>query len=172
MTTRTQPDYLLRNGLFCLNETGHEVIEHLRQVKAAAARLEKSWAGAYFAKFFISHAWLAGFRLRLTAYFETGDEGEQYRTSSLSVDEVTQLAGIEVAPELMSGGEFDAGFAADILQDQLDEYGLDVFTAFFEDGNPGELTLSVQRSAFDTLLEAPEIEGTAAFSALFREWSV
>lgn len=172
MNTQIQPDYLLQNGRFCLNNAGHAAYERAQEAKAETARLARSWAGAYFARFFFSHAWLSSFELRISVYYETGDEGEQYRNCLLQVDKVIQVAGIQVTPEVLSGGEFDADLAADFLQAEFDDYGEEVFAAFFKESTSGELTLNVQRSALDTLLGAQEIEGTAAFAALFREWSV
>jgi len=164
-----EADHLVgADGWIVLTETGKDIIQAYRDAERAHDRLQQSWAGAYLVALFKRHPWLQSLRITLTATAEYNDEGGSYRSVSNSVANVLPVPGAELPGSVLFDGVFDSIEATSVIEAELDDNDLDLYTSFrTEYDDFGELELVLNRDAASTLLQGSTVSGAQAFDAWF-----
>ena len=106
----------------------------------------------------------------MTASAEYNDQGSTYRSISAAVTEVLPVPGVALPKSLVHEGAFDDIGAIGLIEEDLDDNGYDLYTAF--NGAPDDcddLVLNVNRSAIAHLLHGAPVSGAAAYLALFAQ---
>jgi hypothetical protein len=128
--------------------------------------VERSFAGARIAKFFKEYPWLGTLTFALTAEAEYDDQGGYFRGVSAHVSNLS-VADEASPPELIDGEEFDLGWVADGLSDELQEDAESVYAAFGDEYGYEDFEFTVKRDQIADLLAGAEINGATAFGRFF-----
>ncbi|MGA3983468.1 hypothetical protein ACI2VE_20065 [Ralstonia nicotianae] len=150
MTHSSEPDYVLKDGKLDLNAAGRDLTERMSEMSRAVERLNRSLTGAFIASLFVDRPCLASFRLSIERSHEFDDSGGTYRCYRSTVSEVVGVDAARIPVELEEAIE-------------CHEWN------FFECGRgqgDATVTLTFRRCDLAHLLDLPEIEGTAACTAL------
>jgi hypothetical protein len=165
--TPESADYLVdAGGSIRINEAGSGVVRAFRDAERAYDQLQLAWAGACLAGLFIRHSWLQSLRITLTATAEYNDEGGSYRSVSNSVAQVQPVPGVPLPASMLDQGEFDGAWAAQLIEIDLDEIDLDLYSSIRTDYDDcGELVLTPSRTLLDAMPGGGPTSGAEAYRA-------
>ncbi len=165
MKHSSEPNYVLKDGKLDLNAAGRDLTARMSEMGRAVERLNRSWTGAFIASLFVERPWLASFRLSIERSHEFDDSGGTYLCYWSTVSGVVCAEAARIPAELCEQGALDEALAAADLEDAIECHERNFFEFGRGEGD-GKVTLPFRRCDLAHLLDHPEIEGTAACSAL------
>ncbi len=171
MSDGSKADYVVKaGGEVRQNDRVRPLVDQIHEMDKARDLIDAAWCGARIAGLFKKHDWLDSFTLHLDACSEGDDHGGFYRSVSLHVRDTKHREGKQVPQEVLDGDTFDADFAADLLEQELQDDEHSIYAAFVDDGEYADLSMQVQRREISDLLGEPEVSGREAFKRLFPEY--
>ena len=156
------------DGLILMDDGASRIGRLLTLAKEAQRKMDAAFAGAVFALTFRDNPWLAEVSLELNAEAENGDEGVPYRSINLSVGDCTCVPGVDLPEEVFPEG-FDVNAAQLEVQAILEVSEVELYDAFMDQWSYDTVSLTLKRSAIESLLSAESISGKEAFALLCPE---
>lgn len=168
------PDHILTSrGLIALNEAGSELADRFAQVERPYLHLRQAWVGAILARLFQRYKWLQSLTITLTCKIETDYSGGQYENVGCTVTHVKAVPGADLPEPLQFAGGFDDLSAMALLDAGLAFDSHDLYVSIVNTrGQSRVCTLTVNRTAIETMLNGDRLSGMAAYNAWFLQPTV
>lgn len=161
-----------RGANVALNDAAEAFIAERERINNEAMRLSASETGARLAQVFMDNPWLQSCTRELSSSHEYGDEGGTFLSIRASVGDVKAVPNFELPEHLADEGEFQAEYAADDLQQVLDDEAFIIYESVATTLHTAEtVSLAIDRSSIDDLLRHDTVDGREAFALLLPEFA-